>query len=97
MTTPPEIFSATRTAAGGGWSTASRPSLPTTVALLLAAVLALPVAILLVTLVIALVLILAILMSLRRLWDSILAGFGRRSRGTDGEGRVNVRVRRPES
>lgn len=97
MTTPPEILAATRTAARGAWSRASRPSLPTTLALLLMAALALPVAILLVALVIALVLVLAILMSLRRLWDSILAGFRRPSRGTDGEGRVNVRVRRPES
>jgi len=97
MTTPIETFTASRTTASGGtWSRTVRPSPLVSLGLVLAALLAIPIAILLVAAAIALVLLLAVLVAVRRLWERLVGGRPRRPEGVDPEGRVNVRIRRPE-
>lgn len=77
-----------------------RPSPLASLGLMLAALVALPIAVLLVGLAVVLVLLLALVAGtatgIRRL-AAAFAGAVRRTPGADAQGRVNVRVRRPEA
>ncbi|MHC4833251.1 MAG: hypothetical protein ACYTFH_05045 [Planctomycetota bacterium] len=89
----------------GPGAAAFRPSPLASLGLILAAIVAIPVAILLIAMAIALFIVLAVVLTLRRLWTGLVGGLSRRPdetmaggmAGTDPEGRVNVRVRRPDA
>ena len=94
MPTSIETFTASHSAAGGSWSRTYRPSPLASLGLILVALIALPLAVVLLALAVLLVVLLAAVIM-------VAAGITRIDPGgpggADAEGRVNVRVRRPDA
>ncbi|MGA0285845.1 MAG: hypothetical protein ACO3YY_01565 [Phycisphaerales bacterium] len=101
MPTSIETFTASHSAAGGSWSRTYRPSPLASLGLILVALIALPLAVVLLALAVLLVVLLAAVIMVAAGIRRIAAPFTRIDPGgpggADAEGRVNVRVRRPDA